>query len=141
MPRMRGSITFSVLLVLCACKTPVAGPGSQGDGVSAIQFQDMAVPEGLTLRDDNHQSYSSEESGWRQGHFEYSGQARLEDACGHVLQRMPQHSWVRVADEQPDESTRILKFTRGRYTAEYNLRRQDGITYMVIDYRTDIQTR
>src|SRR5712691_8766055 len=127
------------LLLLCACKysgstAVVPTAPEQGDGVSAIQFQDIVVPDGLKLRDSYHESYSIEETGWRLGHFVYSGLPHLEESSAHVISRMPQHSWSLLADEKTDESTRKLRFARGRYFADYSFRRQDGITQLVIDY-------
>jgi hypothetical protein len=58
-----------------------------------------------------------------------------------VLLRMPQHHWRLTSDEAPDAQTRHLRFERGRYTTKYALHRLDGVTHMVIDYRTEVATR
>jgi hypothetical protein len=130
-----------VLLVTCFSLLPACtGPETKDTpdhGVNAIQFQDVAVPADMRLHDSYHESHSREEAGWRYGHFLYTGQPRLEEACEHVLQRMPQHAWTLVSDTSPAENTRKLKFARGRYTAEYIVSRQDGVTQMVVDYRTE----
>ena len=134
------SVALLGLLVLGACATS-EGENSGDRGVSAVQFQDVVVPDGMALVDRFHESHSREESGWRFGHFEYVGQPRIEDACSHLLLRMPQHSWRLAADETPDEQTRRLRFERGRYVANYTLQRLDGVTHMVIDYRTEVASR
>jgi hypothetical protein len=126
------------VMVACASQD---GTSAEDHGVSAVQFQDVVVPSGMNIHDRNHESHSREESGWRFGHFVYTGQTRVEEACSHLLLRMPQHSWRLVSDEQADPVTRRLRFVRGRYVAEYVLKRQDGITEMVIDYRTQIEDR
>lgn len=141
MSRTHAPIALSLLCILCACKTTSTEPAGEGDGVAAIQFADAVVPDGLNLHDRYPESNSVEASGWRYGHFVYTGQTHLQEACSHILARMPQHGWTLASDEQPDESTRKLKFTRGRYATDYTLRRQDGITEMVIDYRTTTQSR
>lgn len=134
----RGSTAFLTgLLLLGACATSE----SVDHGVSSVQFQDVAVPDGMKLVDRFHESHSREVAGWRYGHFEYVGQAQLQDACSHVLQRMPQHMWQLALDESPDASVRRLRFERGRYVADYTLQRVDGVTHMKIDYTTQIENR
>lgn len=128
------------LLLLGSCAA--TGDGKDGDrGVSVVQFQDVVVPDGMTLVDRFYESHSREEAGWRFGHFVYVGQPQLQDACAHLLQRMPQHLWRLASDETPEEATRKLRFERGRYVADYTLQRVDGVTHMVIDYRTQIESR
>jgi hypothetical protein len=126
------------IMVACASQD---GAMVEDLGVSAVQFQDYVVPEGMNIHDRNHESYSREEAGWRFGHFVYTGQTRVDDACSHLLLRMPQHSWRLVTDEQVDPTTRKLRFARGRYVVDYVLKRQDGATEMVIDYKTQIEER
>jgi hypothetical protein len=133
-------VAFAVILVLAACaSTETTGSGDHG--VSAVQFQDVVVPDGMALVDRFHESYSREEAGWRLGHFEYVGQPRVEDACSHLLLRMPQHHWRLASDETSEDKTRKLRFERGRYVAKYTLQRIDGVTHMVIDYSTEIPSR
>lgn len=127
------------IFLLAACRSPDAKESETG--VAAVQFADMVVPDGLLLRDRYHESYSREEAGWRFGHFVYTGQPRVDEACAHLLLRMPQHLWKLEADEQPDETSRKLRFSRGRYVADYLLSRQDGLTQMVVEYRTEIEPR
>lgn len=126
-------------LALAGCKSNPAQPGATDDGVTAVQFQDIVVPSGMKLQDNRHESHSIEATGWRMGHFVYEGMPKIEEACSHILQRMPQHAWKLVADEQPDPTTRKLRFSRGRYEAAYTLRRQDGVTFLEIDYKTGAQ--
>jgi hypothetical protein len=133
-------VQIGILGLLVACATPDGSP-SDDFGVSAVQFQDVVVPDGLTLLNNRNESHSREEPGWRYGHFVYTGPARVDEACAHLLLRMPQHSWRLVTDEQADETTRKLQFVRGRYVADYTLERREGITKMVIDYRTQIEGR
>jgi hypothetical protein len=136
MARFTPLIVLSCALLAPACKStkPTAAPD---DGVSAIQFQDIVVPSGMKLQESNHESHSMEASGYRMGHFLYEGMPKVEEASSHILQRMPQHNWTLVSDEKLDEMTRKLKFSRGRYVAEYTLHRQDGVTNLVIDYKTE----
>lgn len=136
MLRLLGA-TAGLMCVFSACQ----GPGDAGGGdvaLTAVQFQDVAVPDGFRLENDLGESHSREERGWRIGHFVYThGTVRLDDACAHVRSRMPQHNWTLVGDERVDDYNRRLKFVRAPYSVEYLLNRQDGITRMTVDYRTD----
>jgi hypothetical protein len=139
--RLHGCAVGIAIAMFAACKSTNENPDT-GTGVSAIQFQDIVVPSGLTLQERLHESHSVEEGSWRHGHFEYLGSTKLEEASAHVLQRMPQHSWSLVTDEKPDQVSRKLKFVRGRYVATYTIRMEDtGFTRMVIDYRTEVTPR
>jgi len=134
---MTSRLTLSVLLTvaLTSCQAMQA---PTEDGVSAVQFADIVVPSGVHMVDRFHESHSKEEPGWRHGHFEYVGSTSIEEASSHVLQRMPQHNWRLVSDEQPNESTRRLRFERGRHLVNYSLQRVEGVTQMVVDCSTQI---
>jgi hypothetical protein len=128
-----------ILLPFGSCKTSDAPPDY---GVSSVQFADMEVPSGLNLLDTyQERSHSREVAGWRYGHYVYRGQTHVDEACEHLLLSMPQHAWRLVADERPQEDTRRLRFARGRYVADCSLRRQDGVTEMVVDYTTEIEPK
>ncbi|MGE3173323.1 MAG: hypothetical protein AB7O97_11915 [Planctomycetota bacterium] len=139
--RFPGSLLLApVLVLLGACQS--LEPDTDADtGVSAVQFQDLVVPAGMSMIDRYHESHSREDAGWRYGHFEYLGAPQLDEACAHLLSRMPQHNWQLAADEATDASSRRLRFERGRYVVDYNLTRIDGVTRMVVDYRTEIENR
>ncbi len=140
MKRFLAAFAATLLALLSSCKNSPNAP-SDDMGVRAIQFQDVVVPAGMTLKVDQHQSASVEEGGWRYGDFTYTGLGRVEDATAYVLERMPQHAWELKADETPDRFTRRLLFTRGRYRADYTIRRTEGITLMTVQYRTDVPGR
>jgi hypothetical protein len=108
-----------------------------GDGVTAVQFQDVVVPNGMRLKVDNHESYSREELGYRIGRFEYVGSTDLEVAANYVRERMPQHSWSKSKDEAVADAGLRIRFERGDYRADYTFTRSDGVTVMVVDYTTD----
>ncbi len=133
-------LTLAALLILGSCAS-TEGTGDGDRGVSAVQFQDVVVPDGMKLLDQFHESHSRETGGWRFGHFEYIGSPPVQDACAHLLLRMPQHLWRLATDESPTDSTRKLRFERGRYVADYMLQRIDGVTHMVIDYQTQIESK
>jgi hypothetical protein len=114
---------------------------SLAHGVSAVQFQDVVVPADMALRDRLHESWSRDDAGWRQGHFVYTGQPRVDAAAGYVRERMPQHGWVPDGDEQLEDGSVRLRFLRGMYTAQYTFLRKDGATSMTVDYATDPSRR
>lgn len=118
-----------------------AADPSLAHGVAAVQFQDVVVPADLTLRDDQHESYSRDDAGWRQGHFVYSGQARVDAAASYVRERMPQHGWVANGERELEDGSVRLNFLRGIYAAEYTFNRKDGATSMIVDYTTDYSRR
>lgn len=140
-PVVRKGLLATIALALSTGCQSTDNPGGGDRGVAAVQFQDVVVPDGMKLIDQYHESHSREEAGWRFGHFVYVGQPPIQDACSHLLLRMPQHLWRLSADEATAENARKLRFERGRYVADYSLQRIDGVTHMVIDYRTEIESR
>ena len=135
--RGRRASALTVLFVtMVAC---AAHP--EGDGVTAVQFKDVVVPDGLRLKTAGNASYSREEAGWRHGRFEYVGQADVQTAANYVRERMPQHSWTKVRDEVAAETGIRIRFERGIYAADYSIARSDGTTVMVVDYTTDYARR
>ncbi len=133
--KTRGML-LSVLLGLTSltgCQSTIP-PG--GYGVSAIQFSDVVVPDGMSLRQGEDESYTLEVGSWRSGHLVYGGTAPVTAVSSYVLERMPQHAWELTAEEAPDERNRRLRFERGDYVAEYNIRRRENLTTMIVDYTT-----
>lgn len=136
--RILASAVLASVALFGACSSPL--PRGE-DGVNALQFQDVVVPDGLRLVDDAHQSHSSEAGSYRQGRFLYMGQVRPTDAAAYVRQRMPLHNWELVADEAKDASTTRLQYRRGYYCAEYTFTLTEGRTQMVVDYTTEYAPR
>jgi hypothetical protein len=137
--RAQWSRVIAVVLPLTVAACGAADP-AKAHGVSAVQFQDVVVPTGLRLVDDAHRSYSRDEAGWRQAHFEYVGQTDVGAAANYVRERMPQHGWAKVSDETVEAATR-MRFERGIYLADYTITRSEGATVMVVDYTTDYARR
>ncbi|HEX6812585.1 MAG TPA: hypothetical protein VF384_13245 [Planctomycetota bacterium] len=126
------------LVLLGACEAPGA---THAYGVTAEQFQDVVVPSGFKLRDAAHESFSREEAGWRQAHLVYHGNVKIEEAMGYVRQRMPQHAWTALPEETVEENGVRLRFERGVYSAHYTFSPREGVTQMVVDYKTDYARR
>lgn len=139
LPRRAGLGAF--LGVLAMATIPGCAVDPAANGVDAVQFQDVVVPDGLRLRDRAHESYSREEAGWRHGHFEYVGQTDVQAAADYVRARMPQHNWSKVQDTVEAEAGVRLRFERGIYRADYAFTRGEGSTIMVVDYTTDYARR
>ncbi len=133
--KTRGMLLSALLgltsLSSCASTIP---PG--GYGVNAIQFSDVVVPDGMSLRQGEDESYTLEVGNWRSGHLVYGGTAQVTAVSSYVLERMPQHAWELTVEEAPDEQNRRLRFERGDYVAEYNIRRRENLTTMIVDYTT-----
>ena len=137
---LRWSVPTLLGLLFAACESTETN--HSGDlGTSAVQFQDIVVPQGLKLVERFAESHSREAAGWRYGHFEYVGQTTIQEACSHLLDRMPQHSWQLVSDKSDDPKTRHIQFKRGAYVVDYRLERNFGETHMVVDYDTKIEGR
>jgi hypothetical protein len=109
--------------------------------ITAVQFQDVVVPSGLRLREGAGESWSREEASWRDGHFEYAGQADVQAAADYVRERMPQHNWTKTQDESVADVGLRMRFERGIYRALYTFSRSEGVTIMVVDYKTDLERR
>jgi hypothetical protein len=129
--------TVVALMLFAACATDPTAT----EGVGAVQFQDVVVPSGMRLREAGHESYSREAAGWRMGHFVYFGAIDVANAANYVRERMPQHSWAKVRDEEQPEGGQRIQFERGIYTADYTFSRSEGLTVMVVDYATDYTRR
>ena len=138
---IRGTFSALLALGLGACSTVDADNPSGDLGISAVQFQDLAIPAGMKLVERFHESHSREAAGWRYGHFEYVGQTTVPEACNYLLERMPQHRWEPTADEAVEASSRRLQFKRGAYVVDYRFERIDGETHLVIDYDTKVEGR
>ncbi len=139
MKRLASSLALAVgVVAVSSCASP---DPTTAYGVSAVQFQDVVVPAGMQLRDSAHESHSRVEASWRKAHFIYSGQTPVQSAVSYVRERMPQHNWTMVAEEQVEEAGVKIRFERGIYSAEYVFSRADGATQMVVDYDTQFQRR
>lgn len=143
---MTGSLLCRAAMALAALSACLFGFGAcavepdETSTVQAVQFQDVVVPDGLRIREGQHQSYSREEAGWRHARFEYAGQVEVTTAADYVRERMPQHGWSKAQDDAAEAATKI-RFERGIYRAEYTFSRSDGATVMVVDYTTDYTRR
>jgi hypothetical protein len=133
--RRRGATSLLLTVALAACATDASG------GVTAVQFQDVVVPNGMRLKNEGQASYSTEAATYRKGRFEYVGSTDLEAAASYVRERMPQHSWTKLRDEAAAEAGLHILFERGIYRADYTFTRSDGVTVMVVDYTTNYTSK
>ena len=120
---------LTALMAFAACRS------LPDDGVSAVQFSDLATPPWMTLREANHESHSVEvpEADWRMGHFEYHGRRGVEEACAYILDHLDQRDWTLELNTSEGDD-RVMRFTRDVYEAVYRVRRNDGVTELVVDY-------
>ncbi|MEM7199896.1 MAG: hypothetical protein AAF628_06500 [Planctomycetota bacterium] len=129
--------TRAVLAILVALPACTAPGKTTDDGVSAVQFQDIPVPEGLTLRERFHASDSRVAGDYRYANFTYGGTLPVAEVGTYLLERMPQHSWRLEDDHQRSDGTRTLSFRRGDEVVNCSLsRRSDATTVMEIQVRT-----
>ena len=134
--KMRGMLILGLgaLANLTSCVSTIP---SGGYGVRPIQFTDVVVPDGMTLRDRHEESFTIEVGSWRVGHLEYGGTSPVNAVTGYVLQRMPQHAWELIGDQAPNGQRRTLRFARGQYVAQYTIERRENLTMMIVDYSTE----
>lgn len=126
-------------LALASCQAPRAG-GAPESGVTALQFQDIPVPDGMTLRESPRYSHSREVGEYRYGDFVYVGLVPIADVSAYLQERMPQHSWQLMDHQSDEKGNEKLVFRRGHYTAECSLTRtEQKTTRMDIDVRTRLQ--
>jgi len=124
-------------VLLCSCETPPEGPSA--DGVSALQFSDIPVPAGLTLRDQQHNSDSAQVGEYRYANFEYSGAIPVAEVSSYLRERMPQHSWELTGEETDAAGNERLSFQRGKYFAECRMARdKKSVTRLHVTVRTSL---
>ena len=134
---------LGILTLLCACESAVEAARPTDDGVSANQFDDIPVPDGLTLRERLHASDSVVVGDWRYGNFEYTGSVPVAEVAAYMRERMPQHAWELVAEEVDPQGRTILKFRRGKYEAECTLGRTEEktSTKLIVKVRTTLDEK
>lgn len=123
------------LLPLCGCETPPP----PDDGVGAIQFDDIPVPDGMSLKEHNHVSDSVVVGEFRYANFEYTGTIPVPQVGAYLRDRMPQHRWHLTRDEATPSGAEYLSFRRGKYVADCSLVKDDeieAITHMKVTVRT-----
>jgi hypothetical protein len=137
----RAVVAASALVAFAALGACALEP-DETTSVQAVQFQDVVVPSGMRIREENHRSWSREDASYRLAHLEYTGQNDIASAANYVRERMPQHNWNKVADAATDDGLKLkLRFVREAYAAEYTFSRSEGATTMVVDYTTDYERR
>ena len=129
---------LGVLLPFCSCETPPP----PDDGVGAIQFDDIPVPDGMTLKEHNHKSDSAVIGEFRYANFVYSGTIPVPEVGAYLRDRMPQHRWHLTRDEVKSSGAEYLRFRRGKYVADCILVQDEeieAITYMKVAVRTSLE--
>ncbi|MCC6671355.1 MAG: hypothetical protein IT458_09860 [Planctomycetes bacterium] len=139
------SIPFWILAGLClalpACKSDGSASSGKGDGVSAVQFDDIPVPDGMKLVSQHHESHSVQVGGYRYADFVYRGSDPIDQVAAYMLQRMPQHSWKAVKEDASSADTRVLRFERDAYRVECTITRESRTTTMNVQVRTNLNER
>jgi hypothetical protein len=140
--RFRGCAA-AIALLLAGCEmTTLEHTPSGAHGVSAVQFPDIPVPSGMTMREHEHRSFSVQAgSNYRFAEFVYEGPLAVTEVGAYMAERMPQHAWEQVARENPVPDVQILKFRRGRDHAECNIQRDEATTTMRVVVQTRIEPK
>jgi len=130
-------------LLLGSCQTPAERAKTSDDGVSAIQFEDIPVPDGLRLQERAHSSDSLELGEYRYANFSYVGGVPVAEVSSYLRDRMPQHKWTLLAEETDPDGNDTLSFRRGKYTAECRLQHEESSARTTLDIvvRTTLDPR
>lgn len=129
------SVVLALATALCGCQEPP--PRLDDDGVNALQFQDLPVPEGMELLEQFHRSDSREIGDYRYGNFVYGGMLPIVEIREYLLERMPQHAWALEANQTDETGDEHLRFRRGRYVVDCDLKKlPDATTRMELALRT-----
>ncbi len=106
---------------------------------TSLQFDDMAVPDGMTLLANPSHSYTRGE--YRNGDFEYYGGVPVPEAVSYTRDRMKLDSWSLVSDdpvaaEKPVNGIELV-FSKIPYTTTYKIWKDESVTRMTVQYRTN----
>ncbi len=110
-----------------------SGPGS----VSSLQFDDMAVPDGMTLLTDIAKSHSYSSGEYRKGDFEYYGGVSVVDAVSYTCDRMKLDRWSLRSEKAETLDIAELIFSKTPYTTTYKIWKDGSVTRMTVQYRTN----
>ena len=126
-----------ISLLAVGCRTNAEAAQHTDDGVSAIQFKDIAIPDGMVLRERNHQSDSLELGEYRYANMVYAGAVPIPEVSSYLRERLAQHSW-NLTSESAEGGAEKLTFERGKYVLDCALRRpeNDARTELSITVRT-----
>ena len=133
---------LALSLAFLGCSPTRETARATDDGVAAIQFSDIPVPDGLVLQERHHRSDSLENGSYRYANFLYEGTTPVARVGDYMRERMPHHAWV-LRDQRSDPAGdgETLKFERGRYVAECTISRRDALTTMAVEVRSRIEQK
>ena len=132
-----GALLSVMALLASGCETPAEALTPTDDGVSALQFRDIPVPDGMQLAERYHASDSLQIGSYRYANFKYTGAMPMAAVSDYLLERWPQHSWELV-DQESSEMAQKLSFRRGRYIADCSLDSSESRTELNVTLRTTL---
>lgn len=115
---------------------------AEAHGVSAVQFADIPVPHGMTMREHEHRSFSVQAgSQYRFAEFVYEGDLSVAEIGAYMTERMPQHAWQQVDRSMPVPDVQVLRFRRGREIAECSIQRDESTTRLHVTVKSSIESK
>lgn len=142
---MHTKIKCSILataLLLAGCAHN-ASPFAQAwdDGVSAVQPEDIAVPKGMKLLEENHISHVRESGSYRYADLTYEGGTPVNQVATYLLASMPLRNYHLEAKATPGTGQEHLTFRRGPYVLDCSIERleQPPVTRLVYKLRTHMK--
>lgn len=131
------SILAGCALATAACKSlyedakkPLPDPHFENTEIGRLQFDDVPVPAGFTLRTERLESFSFERGSFRIGELLYDGPTPSAAVASYYRDRLGQHGWS-VEEEGPIEKGTRIFATKGRSQATIAItrgRRRAGAT-------------
>ena len=122
---------------LASCKSPEPVEIEADLGLETVQFDDVPIPAGMTLRTEGQQSHSRVAGGYRYADFVYTGRVSESAVRDYLLERMPLHGWEVVHVGETTENGQRLEFQRGLYDAACVIERDRNRTRLIVEVRTE----
>lgn len=133
-------LATALLLAGCAHNASPFGP-PWDDGVSAVQPEDIAVPEGMKLLDRNHMSDVRESGSYRYANLTYEGYTPVSQVASYLLENVPLRNYRLESRTSPSPGHERLRFRRGPYVLDCSISRvaEPPVTRLVYKLRTHIK--
>lgn len=122
----------SLLALLCGGCAVSDRPVDDGP---PVQFDDVAVPDGMVLKSDLNESYSRQTLAERIGHFEYYGPGTVDERQDYMRRRMPLNGWELI-DEKTEAGGVELTFDKHPDISVCRIWKDESdVLRMVVDVR------
>jgi hypothetical protein len=133
-------LAMALLLTACAHN---ASPISQtwDNGISSVQPRDIAVPKGMTLKEDPSLTDVRESGSYRYANLTYEGSTSVTEVATYLLASMPLRNYQLESKKSPSPDHQELTFRRGPYVLGCSIKRleEPPVTRLVYKLRTHVK--